>query len=1403
MRSTSLIVPLDFTIDENSITDEGVRQMSTASGTKFTVRLLKQGEALNDSTSALSFRYIDGEVSGNHTLRNDPPEDGYMPYSFYEPFQFQVAYSATPAENDWVGQSSLLAREFKKTSFVFGPNENFGSIFNSVRLLQYNQDLYHLVESYTWSTNRKIGVTSLFKYDPVTETSSLVKKFLEFPIISFDPYVEGISTYQQVGSPDWCVYEGYLYIAYRIHETSTGKESFIVWRSNDEDLTDWEVVSKTEVRDTVPSPLTNFRLRIASGDGTIMVVFYAQSLENRDIPTTTPVKLRDMRVFVSFDGGSKFNSRQQSFKNIRATDGGELTKVPSGVSLDSYFIPEVSGLTKLSHYNGFNEVFDLYFDLTMGSFVILKPGSPPGLLNNGRYLMGIKTLDDDYFNWEPCLKLLLDQSMTGDTPDGTSPWNPYEEGDDSEVNSLEILDLVVVPSETIHTIVFTGQRVSGDHSSTNPIGVGVAQFSFVRNSQVPLGNFETIYGYGGKFHPDYIFSSTPFNFDQNGLVGTGNAFTSPLAGYSLPCATTYRGQVAASCKVDYGIDFDGYRIDEFRFLAILKPWSNVNEVFGYEFAHSRMMGSLEDWNHTVFTVGTGGHTYDDTVYGDKFTGSGVGTAYAFLDNGASTLNVIERASISRPFFCKTKFQVKFNSFTTGSLEFLYMGAGPVGSIRGLHLEAFGGGSGVIDVKTPDGTVVDTMTGFDWDNEYEFMCGASYNKSKQNSIWVFYRVKGSDQWLPGSSEAVSETTGAVADGYFAVGVITRSSTTAEVVIGDVQIGALCGGYRKPFFDSKVDPPTWQDGGGFWTATPASYDDPSWAPPVKSFSPIVELQDGSIIEVGGTSTDLDAETSWDYSKTLSRNSTRNVLDGVADNAYDFTSFYNASAGTQRCVCYKTETPEVPTHDSEGELIVFENRFRAKVDAFSLININGIHCFEVIFGEYVTATDVWTTSEVVPYSIPRIVLEVSATVGRRIVITNKEFVQDQVKQFSVLLYDTVNQFYIDQFQVVENYGDFLELNKTIPSLTDRELHLMYQSASYQIDPAIVAAPTSHIGFRIFTPEDAELKSIGQIVLGTYIDLTEEISTIEVKEIAVDKNIMSKFGFAFMPRTYPGNVVEALDIKVPTISTRSGSFAKLKSLLFQLYKSKAPFTVLQQENDSENATYFGVLDSPTPKPDKYGHSFDFKVFTQNWRPRTLTRVVNEPPSLVITADNQNPAAGVSVAYTSTTVDPQGTAVTMLWEWSDDFTSVLDNPTRSFLEEGTYLLTATATNAGGASTSRTMLMEVGKPNTYRLVAEANGGVGSPFALNTAIYVEVQLHDSDGQVLVQDSTTQLIAVPEGNLTVDLDQNGIFSVYPDDIGPRVFEQGEIFLDVKTAVAGTYDLTLIDTFGNQVVIPITFA
>jgi PKD repeat protein len=300
-----------------------------------------------------------------------------------------------------------------------------------------------------------------------------------------------------------------------------------------------------------------------------------------------------------------------------------------------------------------------------------------------------------------------------------------------------------------------------------------------------------------------------------------------------------------------------------------------------------------------------------------------------------------------------------------------------------------------------------------------------------------------------------------------------------------------------------------------------------------------------------------------------------------------------------------------------------------------------------------------------------------------------------------------------------------------------------------------------------------------------------------------MSKFGFAFMPRTYPGNVVEALDIKVPTISTRSGSFAKLKSLLFQLYKSKAPFTVLQQENDSENATYFGVLDSPTPKPDKYGHSFDFKVFTQNWRPRTLTRVVNEPPSLVITADNQNPAAGVSVAYTSTTVDPQGTAVTMLWEWSDDFTSVLDNPTRSFLEEGTYLLTATATNAGGASTSRTMLMEVGKPNTYRLVAEANGGVGSPFALNTAIYVEVQLHDSDGQVLVQDSTTQLIAVPEGNLTVDLDQNGIFSVYPDDIGPRVFEQGEIFLDVKTAVAGTYDLTLIDTFGNQVVIPITFA
>jgi hypothetical protein len=1405
MRSTGLVVALDCTLEPNSITDEGVSQMSTASDVGYTIRLVRTGDLLNSSNPPLSFRYVDGVIAGNHTVRTDPPADGYMPYSFYEPFQFQLAYSTAPTENDWYGQSALLATEFKQTLFKSGLNTNYAHHFFNTRLLQYNQDLYHLAEFYIWSNNRKINAASLFKYDPSTETSSMVKRFLELPIMSFDPQVDSYTEGLQTGSPDWCVYDGYLYIAYRTYESSSEASFIVIWRSNDDELVDWELASKTEISDTVSAPFNSYRLRMACGDGTIMVVSYAISSEDRELDpltaTLTSIDQRDMRVYLSSDGGATLRSRQSSFKSVRTGDGGTLSKVNSAVAVDNFFTPEFEAAVDIDSYNGMTVNFDLYFDKTMGSFVMLKAGGP-AILNNGTYLMGIKTLDDDYFNWEVCLKQRLDLSMTGDTPDATDPWNPYDEDVNVATNEYEIQDLAVVPTDTTHTLVFTANRTADDHGVAAAHGIGVAQFSFVRNSQIPLGSFDTIYGYGGKYHPDYIFSSTMFNFDQNGLVGTGNAFEQPFT-FTQPCATVYRGQIAASCKVDYGPDADGYGRNEMRFLALMNPWSNLNEVFGYEYAYSRMLEHITGWDFTATTdAGTGFYNYDYVTRGNHFTGTSFG--YVSMNNPVGSPSVIDRASLSNPLFFKTKFQVKFNSFTTGSIDFMQIGAGTGSELRSIYLEAFGGGSGVIDVKLASGTVVASITGFDWDNEYEFMCGSSYNKDKANSIWVFYRVVGSNQWIPGMTATVSAAASAVT-GHYKIGAIIRSASSAEVVIGNVQVSGLGAGYRKPFFNSKKDPQTWQEAGGFYTATPASYDDPSWAPTVKSFSPTVELMDGSIMKVGGSPEDIVTEVLWGYSKTLSRNSTRNVVDGVADNAYDFTTFYNKSAGSPRCVCYKTETASTPLHTDEGELIVFENDYRSRVDAFSLININGIHCFEVIVGTYDPALDTWSGETVIPYSIPRIVLDVGSSSGRRLVATNKEFVQDQVKQFSVLVYDTVNQYYVDQLQVVENKDGLIELNKTIPSLTNRELHIMYQAASYRLDLSAWTTPPSHIGFRLLAPDDAPLKSVGQIVLGTYIDLTNEVSEVIVSEMAVDKNVKSKFGFAFMPRTYPGNVIEKMEMKVPDIATRSASFSKLKSILFKLYKDKAPFVVLQQENESENATYFGVLDNPTPKPDKYGHSFDFNVFTQNWRPRSLTRVTNEPPSLVIGAANQNPPASTSVAFTSTSADPEGGAVTMSWDFGDGSAlSALDNPSHSYSTEGSYVVTATASDPDGGSTVRKLLIDVAKANTDHLWIEVNGGVGSPYAINTSYEVEVQLRDSNDVLVAHDSTTQIFVLESTvPFEIDLDRDATWNEFPEDFGPKAVAGGIAFFDIRSSSVGTYQLYVYDTFGHSAVVSVTFA
>jgi len=89
-----------------------------------------------------------------------------------------------------------------------------------------------------------------------------------------------------------------------------------------------------------------------------------------------------------------------------------------------------------------------------------------------------------------------------------------------------------------------------------------------------------------------------------------------------------------------------------------------------------------------------------------------------------------------------------------------------------------------------------------------------------------------------------------------------------------------------------------------------------------------------------------------------------------------------------------------------------------------------------------------------------------------------------------------------------------------------------------------------------------------------------------------------------------------------------------------------------------------------------------------------NEPPTIdEVTADPEEPAVDEDVEFAATVADPDqpaGTAFDYEWDFGDETTSTVANPTHSYAEEGTYTVTLTVTDAEGATDTATIEIVVG-----------------------------------------------------------------------------------------------------------------
>ncbi|MBI1924836.1 PKD domain-containing protein, partial [Candidatus Poribacteria bacterium] len=88
-----------------------------------------------------------------------------------------------------------------------------------------------------------------------------------------------------------------------------------------------------------------------------------------------------------------------------------------------------------------------------------------------------------------------------------------------------------------------------------------------------------------------------------------------------------------------------------------------------------------------------------------------------------------------------------------------------------------------------------------------------------------------------------------------------------------------------------------------------------------------------------------------------------------------------------------------------------------------------------------------------------------------------------------------------------------------------------------------------------------------------------------------------------------------------------------------------------------------------------------------------NQPPIVTANADKTSGTAPLTVTFTLTAQDPDGTIATYAWDFGDSSTATEQNPTHTYNAAGTYTATVTVTdNAGATATAEIVIKVLGPP---------------------------------------------------------------------------------------------------------------